>query len=313
MRRVIRGRAMSDTSARWGVRALWVGAVAGALLAALSVVGRSVEEPSRLPAEAVARVGERTIDRAEYQRALQAVTADRRGQLSEAQRRHVLERLIDEELLVQYGIQIGLAARDPRVRADLSGAVLRLVAERGESRAAAAGEAELRAFYAAHRYAFRSADRVRLAHLYFAVAEADQGTEARAKRDDGARRRALEARRRLDAGESVADLTQLADELVAPLPDDLVSIDVVARYLGPGAAATAADLELGEVGGPIRAFGGYHVIRLVERQLGAARPYEAVADEVRRAYARWSGDRALKRFLAERRRLADVVVATEAL
>jgi parvulin-like peptidyl-prolyl isomerase len=281
-------------------------------LAALSVVGRSAEEPSGLPADAVARVGERTIDRADYQRALQAVTADRRGQLSPAQRRHVLDRLIDEELLVQYGIQIGLAARDPRVRADLSGAVLRLVAERGESRAATAGETELRAFYAAHRYAFRSADRVRLAHLYFSVADGAQRAEARAKRDDSARRRALEARRRLVAGESVAALTQLADEPVAPLPDDLVSTDVVARYLGPGAAAAAADLEVGEVSEPIRAFGGYHVFRVVERQLGALRPYQAVSDEVRRAYARWSGDRALKRFLDERRRLTGVVMAPEA-
>lgn len=67
-------------------------------------------------AQVVALVGDSVIGRDELERALVAVDSDRRARLDEAVRDHVLSRLIDEELLVQAAIDIGLEAEDGAVR-----------------------------------------------------------------------------------------------------------------------------------------------------------------------------------------------------
>jgi len=80
---------------------------------------------------------------------VQAVATDKRDPLTAEDRAHVLERLIEEELLVQRGLTLGLARQDRRVRADLTATVIDGVvsdASEGEP-----SDDELTAFYAANR------------------------------------------------------------------------------------------------------------------------------------------------------------------
>lgn len=102
---------------------LWLagGIVAGALCAA---IGLRAPDRAALPEDAVARVGDRLIARDGYLRAVAAVEADRRSPLSPDERRRVLERLIDEELLVQRGLALGLPESDARVRSTLVSEVM---------------------------------------------------------------------------------------------------------------------------------------------------------------------------------------------
>jgi hypothetical protein len=65
----------------------------------------------------------------------------------------VLERLIDQELLIDRAIELGLHERDPQIRNQLVTAMIDFLVRRAEDEAAAASEAELRAFY--QREAFR--------------------------------------------------------------------------------------------------------------------------------------------------------------
>ncbi len=97
---------------------LALGALTGIGLATMELL-RS--EPT-LEGDVVAMVGEQSIRTDDLQRALDAVRADRRGDLRPEDRRRVLDRLIDEQLLVAYGLDVGLAARDARVRTDLANA-----------------------------------------------------------------------------------------------------------------------------------------------------------------------------------------------
>lgn len=141
---------------------LVAGALAGAALAAVSLVRRPAV--AALPADAVAVVDGAVIRRADYERALAAVTADRRVVDADVRRR-VLDRMIEEELLVQRGVELGLASRDPRVRNDLAAAVIELVTARaGED--APPTDAELRAFYAEHAGLFAEPAAVRLEHTW---------------------------------------------------------------------------------------------------------------------------------------------------
>ncbi len=122
----------------------------GALLAAVGLA------PARgLPEGAVAVVGGTRITEADLQRGLQSF-----GTVDARIRRHVLDRLIDEAVLVERGLELGLARADRRVRADLAAAVLALVTARAD--AAEPDEATLRGFHAEHAELFRITSRLHL-------------------------------------------------------------------------------------------------------------------------------------------------------
>lgn len=145
------------TSTREPARAhalLVLGLAAGVLGAAWSLA-RPAAEP--LPDAAAARVGERLILRADWARAVAAVESERRSPLAAAERRRVLERLVEEELLVQHGLSLGMVEQDRRLRAQLVQDVLA-----GAPREPAPDEAVLRAHFEAHREWFAGAGRVRV-------------------------------------------------------------------------------------------------------------------------------------------------------
>lgn len=92
---------------------------AGALLG-LAAAGAALlaprAGPAALPDDVVAVVNGAPVRSADYRRAVAALAADRRDPLGDADRRFVLERLVDEELLVQRALELGLARHDRRVR-----------------------------------------------------------------------------------------------------------------------------------------------------------------------------------------------------
>ena len=113
---------MSKGAAR-GRAWLLAGAALGVGLAVRGVVRAGGDTP-RLPADAVAVVGNSVISRQVLD---DAVAADTEGQPQRGAdpevRRRVLERLIDEGLLVQGALAIGLPTRDAKVREDLASAM----------------------------------------------------------------------------------------------------------------------------------------------------------------------------------------------
>jgi hypothetical protein len=135
---------------------LLAGLAAGTLMAAS---GLRPAPAGGLPPEAVARVGERLILRDAWLRAVAAVASDRRTPLAEGDARHILERLVDEELLVQHGVALGLVENDARLRSTLVSEVM-LAASQGAR--VEPDEAALRAWYDAHRERFAPAARLRV-------------------------------------------------------------------------------------------------------------------------------------------------------
>ena len=89
--------------------------------------------------------------------ALQAVAGDRKGgTLREDDRERVLQRLIDQELLIDRAIELGLPERDPQIRNQLATAMIDFLVRRAEDEAATANEGDLRAFYQENEFRFRA-------------------------------------------------------------------------------------------------------------------------------------------------------------
>jgi parvulin-like peptidyl-prolyl isomerase len=272
-----------------------VGAALGLAGAALGLL--QPDATAGLPDDAVARVNGELVLREEYERLVAALASDRRAPIDGEARRFVLDRMIDEELLVQRGLELGLPRHDRRVRGDLTSALITSVVS--ESEEEEPGRAELEAFYAENRDFFSRTGRLHLRQVFLR-----DGPDAAA--------RAAEAARRLRAGEPVETVREeLGDPEVAPLPDGPLPAVKLREYLGPTALRAALALEPGEVAGPIRSGTGRHVLVLVSREADAAPPFAEIEDLVRAEYRRREGERALRAYLDSLRRHADVVVVRE--
>lgn len=141
---------------------LAAGMLAGAVLAVFYIV--RVPDAVGPDENAVAWVSGRPVSRESYESALQAVAGDRKGgTLEEGDRERVLERLIDQELLIDRAIELGLHERDPQIRNQLATAMIDFLVRRAEDEGGAADESELRAFYEEERFRFERAAQYRVA------------------------------------------------------------------------------------------------------------------------------------------------------
>jgi parvulin-like peptidyl-prolyl isomerase len=281
-----------------GDRARWLlalGAAAGLLAAATSLLGAP---DAGLPGGAVAAVNGTPIRAEEYERLLAALAADRRTPLDAEDRRFVLDRMIEEELLVQHAVALGLVRSDRRVRADLVSAVL--AATNAAADAYDPEPQEVARFYAENADYFTRPERLHVRQIFVAAGA------------DSARERARRAATRLRAGEPFAQVAEeLGDELLAPLPDAPLPPTKLREYLGPSALRAALALAPAEVSDPVETPQGYHVLELVARTRSEAPPLAEVEAQVRSEMRRREGDRLLRRRLDDLRAEADVVVSED--
>ncbi len=285
-------------SERRPIALLSIGALVGLAAAAAGLLAQT-RTASEIPDGAVAAVNGTAVRRADYERAVEALANDSRGAIDDADKRHVLDRLVDEELLVQRAMELGLARQDRRVRGDLVTAVI-------ESVTSDAGQREpdadaLRAFFDANREYFARPGRLHVEQVF--VRSSDDT-------DGDALARARDAATRWRGGASAAEVQQtVGDGPVAMLPDAPLPAAKLREYLGPAAVETAAALAPGEIADPLRAPGGYHVLRLVAREPNRVPELAEVETEVRAEWRRRAGDDALRAYLDELRRRAAITLA----
>ncbi|MBW2287973.1 MAG: SurA N-terminal domain-containing protein [Deltaproteobacteria bacterium] len=282
---------MSDaTVARHGGRRpialLGLGAVVGIALAVASLLSPS--GTVGLPEGALARVNSTVIRESQFERAVAAMASDRRTALTSADRRHVLDRLIDEELLVQYGLALGLAERDRRVRSDLVSAVL--ASQVASVDGTTPSDDEVLEFYRENEPFFRSPGRLRVRSLWIRAAPDRTAAEALA--------RAEAAVERLRAGEAFDVVAQaIGDRPVAPVPDGMLPPAKLREYVGPSALRVIDRLVVGDVSDPLVSESAVRVFLLVDRELSVAPAIEVIANEVRAEMKRRAGDDAVRSLL----------------
>jgi hypothetical protein len=280
------------------VLGLALGALAGVVCAAIGLLS-SGQSGGRLPANAAASVNGTVIRLEELDRAVRALAADRRDPIGPEQRRYVLDRLLDEELLVQRGLELGLASNDRRVRGDIVSAVIELIVSQADGDEP--GDADVRAFYEANRDYFALTDRLLVQQVFVRAEPLRSEQEAKA--------RAEQAAQRLRSGEPIERVdAELGDPQVAPVPRDLLPAAKLREYLGPTAARAAGELEVGAASDPQRSASGYHVLQLLERAPGFTPPLADVEDEVRAELRRRNSERALREYLDDLRARSDVRV-----
>ncbi|WP_281784729.1 SurA N-terminal domain-containing protein [Sinimarinibacterium flocculans] len=271
------------------IRLAWLAVAAGGLLAALSLLYEGRGKP--LPAGAAAVVGDQAIGRDQWQRAVQAVEGDRARALDGEERRAVLDRLIDEELLFQHALDSGLVRDDPGLRKTLVAALIDATTAGG-----AVDEDAARALFARDPAYFAAQPRLAVVAVRTNdAASRDDATAVREVLQD-----ALREGRPLPAGfEPVA------------LPEEPLPLPQIAQRLGGAAASALHRAAAGELLGPFAQGRGALYVLLRQRYADTVR-YEDVADAVRSEWQRREAEKALEVLLTELRRDAAIRYASDA-
>lgn len=279
---------------------LLLGMLCGAALAARGIVRETSVAAFAVPVDAVAVVNGQTVSRISFETAVALVERDRGSAATTEEKRRILDRLVDEELLVQRGLELGLVRSDRKLRGDLVAGVIEAAA--AGSTTAEPTDRQLAAFFDANLAMFTPPPPLRVLQVFVATGPRSEA-EASA--------RAWAAAGRLREGQDIAAVrSDLGDPPAVEVPNAFVPASRLRETLGPSASAIAQGMKPGEVSDPLRADDGYRVLLLLERGAVATPDLAGRREDVLAEYRRQRGEAALRETLDQWRKRSDVKLAS---
>jgi len=299
---------VSKPSVRRSMTLMAGGALVGLVIAGYGLFTAKGTRSTGVPPEAVALVNGKPILRSDYMTQTQAQFTLPFDQTNAAQRRKTLDDMVNEELMMQRGLEIDLPSYDPEVRnALVAGVELEVSAD---ALAQQPTEQELRNFYEAHKDRYSSEGIMQLRDLVarngagssgaspHAVALAAAAAFHRGEALDAVIRRygLIDSGRFMDAGHvDLGDLFQFA--VRAKLDDALY-----------GAALRLGDGELSE---PIDEQDGTHLIAMLRHKLPVAQRFDQAQDKVFLDFKKEARDKVLETTLKYLHGRADITLSRE--
>jgi len=276
---------------------LGIGAGIGLILALVGIVRPGPRFDVDVPPGTAAMVDGAAIETEAFERAVGMLAADSKNPIGEAERTHVLDRLIEEELLVQRARELGVDRHDRRVRSLLVSSMIDSIV--ADAQPEEPGRDAVEEFFAENSGYFARTGRLHVRPLRFARREGES--------EDDVRARANTATERLRAGDDPGAVeAELADPWIVPVPDGLLPPMKLREYLGPTPTHLAATIDAGEVSEPVKGGRTWYVLRMIDREPAYTPPLDEVEEEVRAEMLRRAGDDALRSYLDRLRQRADV-------
>ena len=224
-------------------------------------------------------------------------------QTNAAERERVLHNMIDEELLVQRGLVLDLPETTVEVREAMAAGVNAQVA--APLLAQEPTDAELRAYYDAHRSKYTAEGSMSVRNLVLHVGgyqNADQST-AQAQTD------ASEAVYQLRAGASVDYILEHFGFVDIHREADIEPDFAAKLHLGDSLYAVAATLADGEISDPLIESDGVHVLLMERRHPPGVVDFTAVRNDVYTDYRQMLTRQTTQENLRLLRRQAQILVA----
>ena len=231
----------------------------------------------------VARVGDIEISREKYLLQLEGLNLDKRAPLKKEDRAFVLERMIEEELLIQRAKDLGMFSTNTMIRGAIVQQMINMIIS--ENSLDIVSTSQLKEFYEANKGFFTSADRLRLKQIYFSD---EKG---------GALERAHNAYLHLVQSNNLDEIDSKSDETALEVPNTLMTLSKVREYIGPSLMQIAKMLKPGEFTSPKKVIGGYKIIVLLERRDASPPDFKEIRDRVKSEYQKRKDDEALRDYL----------------
>ena len=208
------------------------------------------------------------------------------------QRSEILDRLVEEELLVNRAVELGLPYSDKIARGYLVNSLLILITD--EAINSAPSQKALKKFFHENPQLFSPATKV-ATQIIFIEEESEEG-----------RKKAETIRQRWE--HLPRGRIEVQDQPPLHVPESLVPIIKLADYLGDETASEIARLAIGETSVPAPWMGGWVVARLMNRTGGQPPPFEDVSPRVLEAFRRQEAEEEYQRYMENIRAMADIKI-----
>lgn len=264
----------------------------------------------------VARVGDRTITAGDLQAKIDAQPAFLRARFQKLDaRKQLLDEMVRFEVLAAEARREGLD-QDPQLQDTFQKLLVqRLIQKRSEEHPKAS-EAELRAYYDAHKSEFIRPEKLRVSQIFLAAAANDP----KRTKVEGEAKRLLTDIRAKEAGPVKTEFATTArrrseDLRSRDLGGDLglVTRDELAAQWGPGVASAAEGLKAIGDTVEVSSAKGFHLIKLTARIPGMNRDFDAVRALLESRVALEQRAKSVDSFVASVREKAHVEVDDKAL
>ena len=239
------------------------------------------------PASALVRVNHNFITQDQLTQALRKFTAFKGVKPSTDETQQVLQRLIDDELLIQRGEQLLLPETDPGLRKLMVQSLIQQIVNSDPQ--PVIDDNQLRAFYHSHQAVFEQPQRLKLGVITF---------------DN--RPHAVAARRALTKGATVNDIKADYSGISTELPQVLLPRNAIQTYLGSHLTNVALGLHQGDVSPPIQQGSTFYLIQSIDIQPTYIPTFAQARQQVLGEYKQRQRDQLLSDALNNFRSQADI-------
>ncbi len=269
---------------------LGIGLIIGILLAALAIV----EKNNITDQNWAAKIEDQLIPYERYQMQLEGLAKDKRSPLTNQDKEYVLERMIEEELLIKRAIDLGMLENNPMARGTIVQQMIKNIVTEGSR--TEPQENELIEFFQENIGFFTKANRLRVRQIYFS--KDDFGDEVVEKAKD--------AFIRLNKGENFEEVALSGSKSALKIPDTLMNLSKVREYIGPSLMREAQLLKPGYSSAPNKVSGGYKIIYLVDREDAIQPEYSNIRSAVLSEFLKRRDDQSLRKYLDNLKKWYDV-------
>jgi len=233
---------------------LFAGILLGALMAAYSVIEKSNISDYKW----AAKIEDTSIPMEKYLTQLDGLSKDKRSPLTQEDKEYVLERMIEEELLIKRAIDLGMLNDNPMARGTIVQQMIKTII--AENARYEISDSELESFFQENSGFFTKSSRLRIQQIYFSNEQLKDDSLVVAKK-------AYDLLKRGDDFESVS---KLGSPSALKIPNSLMTLSKVREYIGPSLMNLARELEINSFTSPIEVSGGYKIIYLIDKEMASS-------------------------------------------
>ena len=259
----------------------------GTVIAIISIIETN-NDYTNLPDDVIATVNDVIIEREKLDTVINLIGGDKRDGYTDKDQKLALERIIEEELLVQYAYKNGFLSADDNIRKTVVRSVVDTIVEQTIS--IMPENDVLLEFYKSHQEIFATSEQVKIVILNI-------------NNLDGAN--AIKKIWVETNNETL--ILNTIDNITKPnIPNGYIPIFTLPRLIGPKLAKTIGMLELNEISLPVETSSGYSLAILKDRKAKQTPSYNDVKEAVLQEYRRRSRDELLSTLLDELKQKAEI-------
>ena len=269
---------------------LFAGILLGALMAAYSVIEKSNISDYKW----AAKIEDTSIPMEKYLTQLDGLSKDKRSPLTQEDKEYVLERMIEEELLIKRAIDLGMLNDNPMARGTIVQQMIKTII--AENARYEISDSELESFFQENSGFFTKSSRLRIQQIYFSNEQLKDNSLVVAKK-------AYDLLKRGDDFESVS---KLGSPSALKIPNSLMTLSKVREYIGPSLMNLARELEINSFTSPIEVSGGYKIIYLIDKEMASPPKFNDIKASVSSEFLKRKDDQSLRSYLENLKNWYDV-------